>query len=72
MFGKLRTLKGFGVIVAFHVICRTVFDFNISLLELIGNEEMPIIDVLGSLAHALHSIRFELDGTGVVLLDNTG
>ena len=54
--------------VTFHVICRTVLDFNISLLLLVGNEEMPVVDVLGSLAHALHSIGFKLDGTGIVLL----
>ena len=69
---KLRTLKGLGVVVAFHVICRTVLDFNISLLELVGNEETPVVDVLGSLAHALHSICFELDGTGIVLLYDNG
>ena len=63
MFGKLGTLKGFGVIVSFHVICRTVLDFDISLLHLVGNKETPVVYVLGSLAHALHSIGFELDGT---------
>ena len=60
------------MIVAFHVICWTVLDFNISLLLLVGNEETPVVNVLGSLAHALHSIGFELDRTGIVLLNNDG
>ena len=63
MFCELRTLKGFGVAVTFHVICWTVLHFNISLLYLVGNEEIPVVYVLGSLVHALHSIGFELDGT---------
>ena len=67
MFCELRTLKGFGVTVSFHVICRTALNFNISLLLLVSDEEMPVDDVLGPLAHALHSIGFELDGTGIVL-----
>ena len=49
--------------VTFHVICWTALDFNISLLYLIGDEEIPVVYVLGSLVHALHSIGFELDGT---------
>ena len=56
------------MMVAFHVICWTVLDFNIALLLLVGNEEMLVVDVLGSLAHALHAICFELDGAGIVLL----
>ena len=72
MFDKLGTLKGLGVMDAIHVICLTALDFNISLVLLAGDEDTPVVDVLGSLGHAFHTICFELDGAGVVLLNDDG
>ena len=67
VFGKLLTLQGLGLIVPLHLVCWAVLDLYVTLLDLIGNEEIPDLDMPGALAHALVTILLQLDGTFVIL-----
>ena len=72
MFLELGTLERFGHAVPFHFICRALLHLCISLADLISDEEISVVDVPGSLAHALLAIVLQLDGTGVILEHDGG
>ena len=67
MFRELLTLQGFGLTVTLHLICWAGLDLCIALLDLIGNEEMPDLNMPGALSHALVTILLQLHGTLIVL-----
>ena len=69
MFGELLTLQGLGLVVTLHLICWAVLDLYITLLDLIGNKEIPDLNMPGALAHTFVAIFLQLDGAFVVLQD---
>ena len=56
--------------VPLHLVCWAVLDLYITLLDLIGNEEIPDLNVPGALAHTLVAILLQLNGALVVLQHN--
>ena len=55
------------MIVSLHSICWAVLDLYITLMDLIGNKEIPDLDMPGALAHTFVAILLQLDSTFVVL-----
>ena len=72
MLPELRASERFGHVVSFHLVGWAVLYYHISFADLVGDKEIPIVDVSGSLAHALDAVVFQLDCTGVVLKNNGG
>ena len=64
-------MSWFGVVVSDHVIGRAVLDGQIALLLLVSNEEVPDVEVPGTLSGTLPAIRLEENGTLVVLEQDT-
>ena len=64
---EFRSLEGLGHIVSLHLVCWAVLDGNIALFDLVGNKEIPNVNVSGSLAHALVAVLLQADGTLVIL-----
>ena len=67
MVDELLTLQGLRLIVTLHLICWAALDLYITLLDLIGYEEIPDLDMPGALAHAFVAVLLQLDGALVVL-----
>ena len=65
-----RSLTWLCHVVAFHVVCWAVLHCDVSFLNLVGDKEIPLVDVPRSLAHTFAAIFFQLNGARVVLQYN--
>ena len=72
MLPELRASERFGHVVSFHLVGWAVLYYHIAFADLVGDKEIPIVDVPGSLAHALLAICFQFNSTGVVLENDSG
>ena len=64
------SLERIGKVVRDHVASRTIFDFQLAILDPISNKIVPDVNVSGSLGARLFPIVLEEDGRLIILVHN--
>ena len=66
---KILSRKWFGIVVSIHLFSGTPLDIQLFPINLVFDEEISDIDVLGAPGGAENIILFKKHGTPVVLVD---